>query len=808
MNRPLLAPTLVMAAGIVAGWEYTSPPGILIVAGFAGAWAGLRNLRPRPVWLLLFCFLFGVANISWHSQPAAPNDLRVLLDDQPVLARLTGTLTGNPLVRVNDFDDGGKARSRVTLQVHSLQINATSRPATGRVTVTTPGEPHPDWSSGTRVEIFGVLQPPPTAAAPGLFDYREKLRRQNIHFELATGGTNDWRVLSRPAPPPLHSRFQALARRQLALGLPGEDDSLRLLWAMTLGWRTGLTDELAEPFMRSGTMHVFAISGLHIALIAGILIALLRVLRLPRRYCGILVIPALWFYCAATGWQSSAVRATLMMSIIVGGWAWKRPGDLLNSICAAALLILVWEPGQLLQASFQLSFAVVTTLALLLPRFDQLRQRLLQPDPFLPEDLVPWWRRQCRTAVKFVFNSVCVSLAAWLGSLPLIAHYFHLFTPGSLLANPPVVISAALALMSALGGFLTSALPLPVAGWFNHSAWFWITCQSWVSEQVAAFPHTWWQVRSPWPWEFLFYYGALIVIATPACWRPSLRRWSIGALALGGTTWIATLAWPPSTVSITVLGRGANAIHIDAPGTGDDLLLDCGRTPAFRFVTRPFLQSHGLNHLEQLALSHGDIAHVQAFDEVWREWKPRQVITSAVSQRSAPYRAVLEKLGGAPEVWREVDVGDQFGNWRVLHPPATGRFDRADDAALVLVGEWHGTRVMLAPDLGREGQATLLDSGQDLRADVLISGLPAGGEPLGNGFITAVQPRLIILHDNWRPATDRAGRALKQRLAQAGIPVLHGSTAGTISLELDASGFRVRPMTQGPLDFEPSIRPR
>src|SRR6266516_4293447 len=82
-------------------------------------------------------------------------------------------------------------------------------------------------------------------------------------------------------------------------------------------------------------MHIFAISGLHIALIAGILVSLLRVLQIPRGLCGWMVIPLIWFYTAATGWQSSAIRSTIMMSVIIAGWAIKRPSDLLNSLAAA-----------------------------------------------------------------------------------------------------------------------------------------------------------------------------------------------------------------------------------------------------------------------------------------------------------------------------------------------------------------------------------------------------------------------------------------------------------------------------------------
>ena len=94
------------------------------------------------------------------------------------------------------------------------------------------------------------------------------------------------------AGPPLTDRFLNWSQHTLALGLPGEDEPLRLLWAMTLGWRTALTADISEPFLRAGTMHLFAIDGLRIALISGMLVALLRVLQVSRAWCGVVAIPA------------------------------------------------------------------------------------------------------------------------------------------------------------------------------------------------------------------------------------------------------------------------------------------------------------------------------------------------------------------------------------------------------------------------------------------------------------------------------------------------------------------------------------
>src|SRR5207247_9571383 len=173
--------------------------------------------------------------------------------------------------------------------------------------------------------------------------YRTYLRRQGIYYQLQVESANDWRTVSTGGStprPPLADRFRHWSQKTLAAGVPNEDESLHLLWAMALGWTTALTDEVSEPFMRSGTMHIFAISGLHIARIAGILVSLLRGLQIPRGLCGWLVIPMIWFYTAASVWQSSAIRSTIMMSVSIGGLPLLRPNALPNSLGAAGLFLL------------------------------------------------------------------------------------------------------------------------------------------------------------------------------------------------------------------------------------------------------------------------------------------------------------------------------------------------------------------------------------------------------------------------------------------------------------------------------------
>src|SRR5262249_14186068 len=146
------------------------------------------------------------------------------------------------------------------------------RPAHGHVLVSTPGLLSPMIFGGRTVEIDGVIHKPQPPTAPGLFDYGAFLARQRIYYQFTTLASNDWRMLdeSQHPRPPLADRFSTWAMTTLARGLPAEDKPLELLWAMTLGWKSAFGGDVADPFMRSGTMHVFAISGLHIALITSL----------------------------------------------------------------------------------------------------------------------------------------------------------------------------------------------------------------------------------------------------------------------------------------------------------------------------------------------------------------------------------------------------------------------------------------------------------------------------------------------------------------------------------------------------------
>jgi competence protein ComEC len=796
MKRPLVGVTLVYASGLLLA-ECFQPPLALLFAmslGLAAAALCLARARPWLIWPLLA--FTGWTNLVWRTTPISPHDLRLTQGEPAQLVTVRGRLCETPAHRIYARDEQEWVRSMAQIRVgHLKRRGANWRAAFGEVLVLTPAMLPEEFFAGQVVEVTGVLALPPVPVAEGLFDYRAYLRRQGIYYQLTASSTNDWRLLEGRPTPPLGDRFLGWARATLARGLPEEDEPLRLIWAMTLGWKPALTNEVYEPFMRSGTMHIFAISGLHIALIAGILASLLRMLQVPRIWCGWVVIPVIWFYTAATGWQPSAIRSTVMMSIIIGGWALKRPSDLVNSLAAAAFIILLWDPQQVFGASFQLSFFVVLSIALLVPPLEAARDRLLKADPLLPTDLLPRWRRWLQTLLRWVTTSMAVSLAAWLGSLPLTAYYFHLLSPVTLLANLCIVPLSSLALAANLGSLVCGAWLPWATEWFNYSGWWWMRCMVKLSDWATLLPGAYWYVRGPSGLDMAAYY--LVLIGGLSGWflAANQRPWRLaGAAGLVGLyAWQWQAARPPASLTVIPVNGGMAAYFHD-PAKRGAWLMDCGATNSVEFITKPFLRAQGVNRLPALILTHGDLRHIGGAGLIAELFRPHQILISPVRFRSPAYRQLTQQFELTPEWLQKISRGAPLGSWTVRHPSDSDRFGRADDGALVISGSFHGARVLLLSDLGRAGQNALLERTPDLRADIVVTGLPTQEEPLSEALLDAIQPRLIVVADSEFPASERASAKLRERLAQRNTPVIFTRSAGAATIEFRRSGWEVRTM--------------
>ncbi len=286
------------------------------------------------------------------------------------------------------------------------------------------------------------------------------LANAGINFRLTRG-----RVLNEERAASAYRQFCArqAARfaQMLGRGVEGKQPELvGVLRAMLLGQQNELSEEQNTIFRESGTMHVFSISGLHIAVIAAGLQALLGLLRLPRVAQLLLGLTALWLYVDITGCAPSAVRAFVMVALVQAAFVLRVPRNPISALAASALLVLLFDPLQLFSASFQMSYGIVAALLLLgLPLADRWQERFALFRE-LPKVSWGWHRRAIDWLWRTTLVATAIGVAASLVSAITGVLFFKLFTPGALLANlwlipasTGVILMGFISLLCGLAGF-------------------------------------------------------------------------------------------------------------------------------------------------------------------------------------------------------------------------------------------------------------------------------------------------------------------------------------------------------------------
>lgn len=323
-------------------------------------------------------------------------------------------------------------------------------------------------------------------------------------------------------------RLRQSAARRMSLGLDGCPQERSLMLAMALGYRSDIPRRLTRAFRRAGTIHIFAISGLHVMLIAQMLVGVFAWCGVSNKYVVLPVAPLLAFYVFMTGMQPSAMRAAIMAVAYYAAPLFDRKPDPIGAISFAAILLVVANPGCVLELGFILSFAMVTGLALFLPPAREICRRLFRmdecertislieaagaPHPVLGRASIARFARLGLLNFKgFFADLLSVSVVATLVSLPLTSYFFGLCSPYALLANMVVVPLAKLVMTCSGAGLIVSCVMSWLALPFNLAA----AAMTWIMETVSvstlSLPGGTWGVRFK-IWHVALWYCALLLL--------------------------------------------------------------------------------------------------------------------------------------------------------------------------------------------------------------------------------------------------------------------------------------------------------
>jgi competence protein ComEC len=603
------------------------------------------------------------------------------------------------------------------------QVRVTLQPSPWRDAA----KPFPRLYEGDRVRLQGEVQPAPGKRNPGGFDYAAYLSRRGTCCTMYVGAPSNVTRLgeSRGSLTDLVVRGRSYVRRQISQYVPS-DDGQAVLQALLLGDRSGITDAQRDRFAQTGLMHLLAVSGLHVFLVGMVFYVLLRPLLMRFRLGwrtvevtrAVATVLVLGFYMLLTGARPSVVRAVVMSTLFIGGIVFQRSAHPLNTLGVAALVLLAVRPPALFDVGFQLSMAAVAGIVTLNPRI---------------LDVVPERYRASDTG-EWLISMVSVSLAAMLGTAPVLLYHFGWVSAAGLLLNVVGIPFTGLA--------LSAAVAMEVVGgvWPMAGIAFGSTADLFVRGLL---------LTSRWGTEWFSWAG--IRMATPNIWtlaaltaglfglaqwpRPRLRwRWFLCALLLAvGGVWMDAVgrdAEPTVDVLFFDVGQGDAAL-VSSP-EGEHMLIDTGprsfggSSPA-AYSVLPYLERHGIDHLEAVVVTHSDGDHLGGLPAILSEVSVGEVLHNG-QQVDTDLFAKTRRLFQRHDVEeRSVDRGEafSFGGVRVqvLGPPARPLrrgIDSENGRSVVLHLAYGKTGILLPGDVEANAEWDLVRSYGDQLASRIV----------------------------------------------------------------------------------------
>ena len=602
------------------------------------------------------------------------------------------------------------------------------------------------------------------------FDERGWLARRGVHVVLQG---EDWRIVGRRGGiGGVGDRLRAHVEETLARGTTGE--RRQLLAGIVLGEDSAIDRELRDAFQASGLMHLLAVSGQNVAIVAFGVVLAARILGLGRLVGEALAIAVVLSYALAVGWQPSVVRAAVAGVLASLAWLVARPRDRWHALAVGALVLLVWMPQSALEPGFQLSFAAVATIFLVVPRLSGVPEAYPVP--------------------RGLWDVLVVAAACGLVTAPIVWLHFGQVALWTVPANvaaepamPPLIsLSLAAAAVEPLSPGVATALAW-LAGW---CAW-WIAL---VPRVVASWPSA--QISSPLAIAVAFGVvgAALLVRRLPRYGRPT----ALAAIASVALT-LAVAAWstrpqpswePPAGLRVTFLdvGQGDSAL-LEVPGGA--VLVDEG-PPEADVVGQ--LRSLGLRSLTAIVLTHPQRDHIGGAAAVLDRLAVGTVADPGIEAPSADHDAAVAAARGRSVPIVVVHAGEVFRigklRLRILWPDDPGLpSEDPNQHAVVALASFGSTDVLLTADAESDVTSRL-----PLRPIEVLKVAHHGSEDPGlPDLLRVLRPEIAVIsvgvnndYDHPRPETVAA------LAAQPGLRTLRTDENGRVVVESDGRTVTVR----------------
>lgn len=811
MRNPLLLPAAGLAAGILL--SHWSPFSVREAAWPVCAFFGLAAFAPT-IWLKRACALLGTIcagalTEAWHRPGPSP--------EIDAGGRETVLLEGC-VVEPTVLSPG---REQFTLELEP--------DARARVSQSVDDDAlAPRLAYGQRVEIEARVRAPHNYANPGSFDYAAYLARRHIYWTAAMTRGSAPRVLGGRCG----SRFLAFvyglrtsALERLERLYAGDEYATGMMQAILIGETAGLQRAWTDGFRRTGTFHALVISGVHVTALAGVLLFLLRLCGMPELGALAATAAAAWLYALVSGLSAPVVRAAGGFSLYLAARSLFRKTQVMNLLAAITIVYLLWDPYQLFDASFQLSFLSVAAIGalaapLLEPRIAPLARGMrsisdVGIDPHLEprvaqarvelrlaaETIALWTRlpRQwvelglalCGRAVLYAVEMAAISTVIQIGLALPMAEYFHRISLTGLTANLLIC------------PVMEVAVPMGFAAIFTN--WSWLAALTGGLLKFSARVAEWharlepsWRVPEPPGWLAISFSAALIAFAMAA-----RRKWAKWPAAAAVATLFALLLWQPwparthpGTLELTTIDVGQGDSHLLVFPGGKRMLVDGGGILQFgrarktnldigEDVVSPYLWARGIRQLDVVVETHAHEDHIGGLAAVLDNFRPRELWTGANASPSLNEHAA--RLG-VRVLDRAAGEAFDFSGARIeiLSPPSDYVAEKTGNNDSLAFRISYGERAfLLTGDMEKPMEGLLLAEPYALRADVLKVGHHGSRTSTIPPFLDAVAPSVAIISAGYENSFGHPHPDVVKRLTERHIAILRTDQDGLVSVSTD-----------------------
>lgn len=553
---------------------------------------------------------------------------------------------------------------------------------------------HPPLVLGREYRFSLKQQPPAPPPNPGEFDSAQWKYRMGIsgsweliHFQETGKGNIRSRILA------LSDTWTNYLLNRFNKGFPADSTGGEVTKSLVLGAKKEASPQTIDAFRLSGLLHIFAVSGLHVAIIALLFTPILFFLKVRPIPFAVIMGVLLLLYDFSTGLSISANRATLMILLYMGAFACFRQSHPANRLAFTAIALLAWDSRCIFQLSFQLSFAVFAIVVMAVHSAHYLYS-FFSIDPFIPPGFYTLKERVLSRLSKGVITTLWVSACSWVTASLILYPHIHYITPYSPVAN--TLLSPLVPLVMA-GGLLCLILgEIPFLGSILFS----------VTRTLAA----------------LLFYGAELAADLP------------------GSTF--SLAPPPSPGQLRIYSTyGENYAAVMGHPS---ILIESGSEASARNIIFPSLKKEGYSP-KLLAISHFHKNQAEGMKFLHKREQFQYIIAPPpLAPGSSKYPLPATNMP-------PVQVNDKFdnGNGGVLtildNPTGENMFSKsADDTTLILLWEYKNHRVLFLSDAGYNAEQRLKERFPELRADIIIIGESRSDLPVSKEYLHSLQPRLIV----------------------------------------------------------------